>query len=468
MAAVGCVSSSSSSPRLDNKVDFDKGFDALLQEMKSPMNHDALERQIRWCIQTFRELNEAKAAYDTASLPSWIDVAIRTMRGTHNFLWKAFDSFRAVTCLSKRVITFEPSSVTFLQMYKDDVKSSLGKVLGFGRTAEVIELKIADKIFAAKYASDTDLSGKKASYDEMKSTHTCFETEQVFGILCPPSEHVLRPLWFARSNGLPVIVYEKAEKTLADHLLKIETEDELDRIIPQILRGLIHLENHPVGAIVHRDLKADNVLIFSGGRVKLADFGLADVHGKSVAPIPSYWRPPEQFRAKAAADKAEDVWAFGMLILKILTFNDFSKRMKLDDIRDIAKVMQEVDYLLEKEKSRVETLDPSGKFRSALWKCFAVTPEERPTFSQLLIDLSPPKVGSKRGSGEDLAYESKEGDIAAAGGGGDSASAVGAGVPGVGGSSSLAAPGSHTHDIALQIARQFVENDKKRRRVGSN
>ena len=48
-------------------------------------------------------------------------------------------------------------------------------------------------------------------------------------------------------------------------------------ITKQCLLGLKHLHDH---AIIHRDIKLENILICSDGRVKMADFGIArDVGG---------------------------------------------------------------------------------------------------------------------------------------------------------------------------------------------
>lgn len=50
-------------------------------------------------------------------------------------------------------------------------------------------------------------------------------------------------------------------------------EEQISSIMSQILKGLQYLDSK---AIVHRDVKASN-LLYSNGLVKMADFGVAMV-----------------------------------------------------------------------------------------------------------------------------------------------------------------------------------------------
>ncbi|GLD57925.1 cyclin-dependent kinase 6 [Lates japonicus] len=53
----------------------------------------------------------------------------------------------------------------------------------------------------------------------------------------------------------------------------------------QLLQGLDFLHSHRV---VHRDLKPQNILVTSGGQIKLADFGLARIYSFQMA-LTSVW-----------------------------------------------------------------------------------------------------------------------------------------------------------------------------------
>jgi serine/threonine protein kinase len=70
-------------------------------------------------------------------------------------------------------------------------------------------------------------------------------------------------------------IFEFCEKVLANELNKRDralTEDKARPIIKDLLIAVDVLHGK---MIMHRDIKPDNILIDSTGRLKLADFGLA-------------------------------------------------------------------------------------------------------------------------------------------------------------------------------------------------
>jgi serine/threonine-protein kinase len=82
---------------------------------------------------------------------------------------------------------------------------------------------------------------------------------------------------------------------------------------------------HAVG-VVHRDLKPDNVLLETGGRVVITDFGIAraDIAGEAsktgggIIGTPAYMAP-EQVGSNVAIDARADIYAFGAILYEMVT-----------------------------------------------------------------------------------------------------------------------------------------------------
>jgi serine/threonine-protein kinase len=96
--------------------------------------------------------------------------------------------------------------------------------------------------------------------------------------------------------------------------------DEALRIASEMARAL---EEAGARGIVHRDIKPDNVLIDSDGRVKVTDFGIArstNAPGLTVAGgfvgTPAY-AAPEQ--ADGEADQRSDIYSLGVTLYAMLT-----------------------------------------------------------------------------------------------------------------------------------------------------
>lgn len=97
-------------------------------------------------------------------------------------------------------------------------------------------------------------------------------------------------------------------------------EAEIVSYVNPILKGLSYL--HEQG-VVHRDVKAANVLLTESGKVKLADFGVATkvttLHS-TVVGTPN-WMAPETVLGGDGICTASDIWSLGATIIELFTMN---------------------------------------------------------------------------------------------------------------------------------------------------
>ncbi len=97
-------------------------------------------------------------------------------------------------------------------------------------------------------------------------------------------------------------------------------------IVPQVCEALQFAHDE---GVVHRDIKPENILLDSKGRVKIADFGLAKIVGRTVDEwtltgthqvmgTPRYMAP-EQMAGSRTVDHRADIYSLGVVFYEMLT-----------------------------------------------------------------------------------------------------------------------------------------------------
>lgn len=109
------------------------------------------------------------------------------------------------------------------------------------------------------------------------------------------------------------------ERCKAWHRSGTNSETATRPYLRQVLSGLTYLHGEHV---VHRDIKAANILVTGDGVVKLADFGVLTkvsvqtvVQGTAGTP---YWMAPEAIRLEKTTT-ASDIWLLGATVVELLT-----------------------------------------------------------------------------------------------------------------------------------------------------
>jgi mitogen-activated protein kinase kinase kinase len=90
----------------------------------------------------------------------------------------------------------------------------------------------------------------------------------------------------------------------------------------QTLSGLAYLHNE---GILHRDLKADNILLDLDGTCKISDFGISkktdNIYGndaKNTMQGSVFWMAPEVVRSQGQGYSAKvDIWSLGCVVLEM-------------------------------------------------------------------------------------------------------------------------------------------------------
>ncbi|XP_059623384.1 probable L-type lectin-domain containing receptor kinase S.5 [Cornus florida] len=145
--------------------------------------------------------------------------------------------------------------------------------------------------------------------------------------------HLVRLLGWCHKNGKLLLVYEYMPNGSLDKHLFGTTADEQPlswnlryKIISGLASALHYIHNEFDQKVVHRDLKASNIMLDSNFNSRLGDFGLARAldHEKNsyteaagVLGTPGYIAPEYFHTAKAT--QQSDVYAFGAVLLEVVS-----------------------------------------------------------------------------------------------------------------------------------------------------
>ena len=133
---------------------------------------------------------------------------------------------------------------------------------------------------------------------------------------------------YSRHKTTFYLVFDFCEHDLAGLLSNINVKfslGEIKKVMQQMCEGLFFIHTNK---IIHRDMKAANILITKTGTLKLADFGLARAISINKAGQPNrytnrvvtlWYRPPELLLGERNYGPAVDMWGAGCIMAEMWT-----------------------------------------------------------------------------------------------------------------------------------------------------
>ncbi|PNT70491.1 hypothetical protein BRADI_2g12900v3 [Brachypodium distachyon] len=135
---------------------------------------------------------------------------------------------------------------------------------------------------------------------------------------CIQGEEKILVYEYLLNKSLDFFIFDGNRTTLVDW-------NKRRSIIEGIAQGLLYLHKHSRLRIIHRDLKASNILLDQDMNPKISDFGLAkifssnDSQGSTKRVVGTYGYMSPEYASEGIYSIKSDVFSFGVLLLEILS-----------------------------------------------------------------------------------------------------------------------------------------------------
>ncbi|XP_019161761.1 PREDICTED: L-type lectin-domain containing receptor kinase IV.1-like [Ipomoea nil] len=206
--------------------------------------------------------------------------------------------------------------------YKDLYTATNGfreeKLLGTGGFGRVYRGVLPNK--------KTEIAVKKVSHESRQGMKAFMAEVISMGQLC--HRNLVPLLGYCRRKGELLLVYEYMSKGSLDKYLYDDKPEcclnwsQRFQVIKGVASALFYLHEEWEQVVVHRDIKASNVLLDSEWNARLGDFGLARLYDHGTDPKTTHlvgtlgYLAPELIKTSKATTST-DVFAFGAFLLEV-------------------------------------------------------------------------------------------------------------------------------------------------------
>ncbi|KAF7003177.1 hypothetical protein CFC21_018542 [Triticum aestivum] len=299
-------------------------------------------------------------------------------------------------------IVGRPNVLSYGELRSATDNFSPDNLLGQGGYGSVYKGKLTDGRFVAvKQLSEKSHQGKREFATEIET------------ISRVQHRNLVKLYGCCLEGNKPLLVYEYLENGSLDHALFGKGKSSLDwptrfEICLGVARGLSYLHEESSIRVVHRDIKASNILLDANLNPKISDFGLAKLYddqkthvSTKVAGTFGYLAP--EYAMRGHMTEKIDVFAFGVVVLETLAGrpNYSTKDENKVYIFEWVWELYEDNHPLDVVDPRLEEFDSDEVLRAikVALLCTQGSPHQRPPMSRVVAmltgDVEAPDVVTK-------------------------------------------------------------------------
>ncbi|KAJ7945414.1 Receptor-like protein kinase [Quillaja saponaria] len=259
------------------------------------------------------------------------------------------------------------------------------------------------KVYKGVLADNTKVAVKRLTDYESPGGDTAFQRE-VEMISVAVHRNLLRLIGFCTTPTERLLVYPFMQNlSVAYRLREFKPgESVLDwptrkRVALGTARGLEYLHEHCNPKIIHRDVKAANVLLDEDFEAVVGDFGLAKLVDVRKTNVTTQVRgtmghiAPEYLSTGKSSERT-DVFGYGIMLLEIVTGQraiDFSRLEEEDDVLlldHVKKLEREkrLDAIVDRNLNKSYNIQEVEMMMQVALLCTQASPDERPAMSEVV------------------------------------------------------------------------------------